>query len=93
VKLSTIFRRIVFAFRRHKPWYAIRNKRTRAWYCGRIDDGWCFDVEFGRAEWFDDPDEAYLIVHWFAERASDWQLVELHVRFDSNYYKMKEIPW
>lgn len=95
MKLSTILRRIAFVFRRRHYWYAVRNKRTRSWYCGRDHDDCEFSVEFGRAEWFDDADEAFLSVLVCAQcrHPADFQLVQLTARFNSNHFAMKEIPW
>lgn len=81
-----------------KYWYAVRDKQTRAWLVDTCAGG-TFDVEFGRAVWYDEPDEAYLAITLLAcdsdrqMHPTDFQLVRLHVQPNSNHYSMKEIPW
>lgn len=95
---------LAFRFSRHAHWYAVKHKRSGAWVCGARKGAeapyWHvyklnLDVEFGPAEWFDQPVEAYL---WMLARAGytwigDYQLVRLDVQFVSNHYRMTDVAW
>lgn len=91
-------------FRKKHHWYAVKHKRTGAWFTGDHGDPW--SVEFGRSEWYDEACEAMIAVCLHVgdfKKQLDasllqgedvpWQLMRLTLRFDSNHYKMKPIPW
>jgi hypothetical protein len=104
VMMRKLFAWVVFKLSRHTRWYAVKHKRSGAWVCAARKDAEAPDwhvynlnlsVEFGPAEWFDEPVEAYL---WMLARigytwVDDYQLVRLDVRFASNHYHMTEVAW
>lgn len=102
--MRQLFAWLRFKMQKHPCWYAVRHKRSGAWVCGARKGAespeWHvyklqLDIEFGPAEWFDEPVEAYL---WMVARIgaswmADYQLVRLDVGFNSNHYKMTNVEW
>lgn len=80
---------------RSAPWYAVRDKRTRAWLVAfaRNDAPAEWSVEFGHSVWFDHPMDALLGVTCAGLDARELQLVKLTVRAKTNHYKMRDVSW
>lgn len=73
-------------------WYAVKRTQSQAWLVDTCAGG-TYDLEFGSAVWYDEPDEAKLALIAAELDPREHTLVRLHTQPQTNHYSMKELPW
>ncbi len=85
--LGRMYRRIR---RPRRYWYAVKRTRSQAWLVDAVRGE--YDLEFGRAEWFDTPTHAAWALG-ITGLQREHTLVRLAAQPTTNHYEMKEVQW